>query len=122
MRTARLTCLLARAQQLLTGESLERVPFVVLGNKIDLPGAASEEELRTTLGLTDTYGKEVRRRALDALVPAPSPADLQPGCRPRASGTPACDRSRCSCAAWFARWDTQTVRVPAFAPHAGSLR
>lgn len=43
---------------LLTGEELQRVPFVVLGNKIDIPGAASEHELRTTLGLMETTGKE----------------------------------------------------------------
>lgn len=47
------------AQELLSDEELNNVPFVVLGNKIDLPGAASEQELRIALNLVDTYGKDV---------------------------------------------------------------
>lgn len=43
---------------LLSDEGLAGVPFLVLGNKIDIPYAASEEELRYHLGLTNfTTGK-----------------------------------------------------------------
>ena len=38
-------------QNLLTCDELQDVPFLILGNKIDVPTAASEEELRYSLGL-----------------------------------------------------------------------
>lgn len=47
---------------LLDQPALANVPFVVLGNKIDIPTAASEDELRNVLGLYShmTYGKEIK--------------------------------------------------------------
>ena len=47
----------AELDALLTMEDLSKVPFVILGNKIDHPDAVSEEELRHQLGLWQTTGK-----------------------------------------------------------------
>mmetsp|Transcript_78400 Transcript_78400/g.156823 ORF Transcript_78400/g.156823 Transcript_78400/m.156823 type:complete len:191 (+) Transcript_78400:89-661(+) len=52
----------AELDALLTTDVLQGVPFLVLGNKIDLPLAASEPQLRDALGLHDTTGKEVTER------------------------------------------------------------
>jgi len=40
-----------RPQSLLSADDLATVPFLILGNKIDMGRVASEDELRTALGL-----------------------------------------------------------------------
>merc|ERR1712050_355777 len=54
--------------RLLEERSLQDVPFVVLGNKIDIPTAASEDELRNHLGLFHhmTMGKDLKKRGAEA--------------------------------------------------------
>jgi GTP-binding protein SAR1 len=54
---------------LLLSEELKDVPFLVLGNKIDIGVAASEDDLRYQLGLTQTYGKEPRQDRDDRTRP-----------------------------------------------------
>lgn len=44
-------------QALLSIDELSKVPFLILGNKIDIPGAVSEDDLRAHLGLFQTTGK-----------------------------------------------------------------
>ncbi|KAG9509984.1 GTP-binding protein SAR1b [Fragariocoptes setiger] len=48
----------AELDSLLTDEQLQNCPVLILGNKIDRPGAASEEEIRSYFGLHgQTTGK-----------------------------------------------------------------
>lgn len=60
-----------KTQSLLTSDELANVPFLVLGNKIDVARAVSEEQLRYALGLQNTYGKD-----------SSGGGEKQPGVRP----------------------------------------
>ena len=62
--TLLLSLLSFTVQALLLSEELANVPFLVLGNKIDLGSAPSEEDLRYQLGLYETYGKEVQNKLI----------------------------------------------------------
>ncbi|KYR01223.1 GTP-binding protein Sar1A [Tieghemostelium lacteum] len=42
---------------LLSSDELSNVPFLILGNKVDIPGTPSEEKFRAALGLQQTTGK-----------------------------------------------------------------
>eukprot|EP00042_Codosiga_hollandica_P047343 m.511605 g.511605 ORF g.511605 m.511605 type:complete len:193 (+) comp57429_c0_seq1:4287-4865(+) len=60
---------------LLTDEQVKDAPILVLGNKIDIPGAAGEDELRSVMGLHgQTTGKgqiprkELRARPLELFM------------------------------------------------------
>eukprot|EP01012_Entosiphon_sulcatum_P035458 TRINITY_DN449_c0_g1_i1.p1 TRINITY_DN449_c0_g1~~TRINITY_DN449_c0_g1_i1.p1 ORF type:complete len:196 (+),score=57.13 TRINITY_DN449_c0_g1_i1:113-700(+) len=49
----------AELDHLLSSDELSKVPFVVLGNKIDIPTAVNEDTLKHNLGLTGlTTGKQ----------------------------------------------------------------
>lgn len=54
--------------ELLGLEELNKVPFLILGNKIDDPKAKSEPELREILGLYQTTGKG-RGQAMEGVRP-----------------------------------------------------
>lgn len=56
---------------LLSSDELRGIPFLVLGNKIDMPGAASEDELRFALGLQETFGKDTNNHFDERCVACP---------------------------------------------------
>lgn len=54
--------------ELLESEELQNTPFVIFGNKIDIPDAASEEELRAALGL-DSYSMYPQGKTPEGIRP-----------------------------------------------------
>jgi len=52
-----LSCVIS-SQSLINDEQISSAPILILGNKIDIPGAASEDEIRHYFGLHSlTTGK-----------------------------------------------------------------
>ena len=51
-------------QSLLTDEQISTAPVLVLGNKIDIPGAASEDEIRHVFGLHGQTTGKVRHQLI----------------------------------------------------------
>lgn len=54
--------------ELMESEELQNTPFLIFGNKIDIPDAASEDELRTALGL-DTFIMDVQGKVQAGMRP-----------------------------------------------------
>lgn len=54
--------------ELMESEELQNTPFLIFGNKIDIPDAASEDELRSSLGL-DTYIMDVQGKVQAGVRP-----------------------------------------------------
>lgn len=63
----------AELQGLLTDEQIKNTPILVLGNKIDIPGAASEDEIRHSLGL---YGVTTGKGSVPKKDLASRPVEL----------------------------------------------
>lgn len=53
---------------LLTDETLSNCPVLILGNKIDLPGAASEDELRNYFALYGQTTGKVRKKEKKCII------------------------------------------------------
>ena len=93
---------------MLTSEELANVPFLVLGNKIDLGRAASEEDLRYQLGLYETYGKEVSSHSGPAYEPNNYVVYII--CRQKVIRQSVCDPLSFTCAPLSRKWDMEMVR------------
>jgi hypothetical protein len=70
IRPSRPHCALQALADLLTEESIKDVPFLILGNKIDLPRAVNESQLKDALGLTNaTTGKDAGAKVPQGMRP-----------------------------------------------------
>jgi len=55
--------------ELLQLEDLKETPFLILDNKIDIPGCASEEDIRASLGIVQTWGKHIGGQRIPGVRP-----------------------------------------------------